>query len=39
MLEKAKAPLGDRAEQVGGRMQGQAADEYKIADGGIVKAR
>jgi len=37
VLAKSKVPLGDRAEQVAGRMQGQAADEYKIADGRVVK--
>lgn len=37
VLAKSKVPLGDRAERVAGRMQGQAADEYKIVDGHVVK--
>ncbi len=37
VLAKSKVPLGDRADQVASRMQGQAADEYKVADGKIVK--
>jgi hypothetical protein len=37
VLAKSKVPLGDRAQQVAGRLQGQAAEDYKIADGKLVK--
>jgi hypothetical protein len=37
VLAESKVPLGDRGDEVAGRMQGQAADEYKIAGGFVVK--
>jgi hypothetical protein len=38
VLEKTKAPLGDRASQVAGMLTGQAADDFKV-EGGIVKKK
>ena len=37
VLAKSKVPLGERTDEVAGRLTGQAADEYKIADGRVAK--
>ena len=38
VLEKTKAPLGDRASRVAGMLSGQLADDFKV-DGAIVKKK
>jgi hypothetical protein len=38
VLEKTKAPLGDRASRVAGMLTGQLADDFKV-DGAIVKKK
>lgn len=38
VLERTKAPLGDRASQVAGMLAGPLANDYKV-DGGIVKKK